>query len=368
MRCYATETLTCVERYLGNVVKFNDRIFRYALYRDGTTEDMYAVVCWKDPAETLVLSDVLCVIVNGKRYYFEELEGWDDPVCRFPYDPDPYSTMLAKQKYADIITNGVLETDGIYFWMKEYTVLPQVTMNPVLYANHSQTLNWSLRPGDDRNGWGISLELLQKGAGEADFTSTVLFSEEQRSSWRLSTDMSILGRQAYLILEYRTYAADWDGKDLEDFVTLNRRITPVQTVTRNAAIPLAPSGVEHTMLLEGGKVTISWPAVKDPVNTISGYILERAAAAGGETPESFVRLYEGSSVQFRDTLPEGTDHIRYRVCAVNTAGTKSPWTDTGALAVVKSNLYMGVGGKWIRAAAVWIGSRKASPMIKIIGK
>ncbi|MBQ8640655.1 MAG: hypothetical protein IJ480_00425 [Clostridia bacterium] len=365
MRCYATETMTCVSRYTGTVMKLNEHSFHYAVYRDGLSDDLYVTVGWADPERTEDITACLELNLAETRMSFGTLEGWDDPVCRISCSAADGKVYLEKKWEPDVMTNGALVTDGVWIRFDQYTVLPEITLEAVLYANHTGTLTWSLHPGDDRNGWGTAMELRQREPGETEYRTTVLFADELRSSCRLTTGQDLLGMEACLMLEYRTFAADWDGETLEDFVTLNRVLTPLQTVERDAAIPLAPDGIETTLLLDGGKVTVSWPVPQDPVNTIVSCILERASAAEDSPASDFIRLYEGSSGQFRDTLPEGLDTVRYRVCSVNAAGTRSPWTDSGTLQIVKSNVYTAIGGRWIRAAAVWIGGKKASPMVKV---
>lgn len=366
MRCYATEKLTCVGRYTGIALRLDGKSFHYAAYRDGMTEDLYITVGWADEAETADIRSYVTLQLDSGTVPFDIMEGWDTPVCRIPWDTEEDRVFIAKKGSWFTMTSGAIETDVIRVYQRRFESLPVFAMEPVLYAGYTHTLTWELTPGDGRTGWVTGVNLRQRKPDDTDFTEQTLAENRRMTSCRVTLGEEVLGSDVCLVMEYRTFPADWDGSDTEDFVTLNRYVTPVQRVSRNAAIPLAPAQIGTTLLIDGGKVTVSWTAVNDPVNTIEAYRLERAGKEKDGSLSGYSILYSGASDRFRDTLPEGLEGVRYRVCAVNTAGTASPWTDSGFLEVAKSNIYVGVNGKWIRAAAVQIGSRKASPMAVVM--
>ena len=253
-------------------------------------------------------------------------------------------------------------------YQKRFADLPVFSMDTVLYAGYTHSLTWTLVPGGDRSGWVTGLELRHRLTGESGFTAETLYADTKLTGARVTLGEEMLGREVTLAAEYRTYAADWDGRDAEDFITLNRFVLPVQRVERSASVPLAPAAAETTLPLDGGRITIRWTAVEDPVNTIAAYTLEREVQGQDGVLSGYVCLYSGASLQFRDTLPTGLAAVRYRVCAVNDAGRASPWMETGLLSIARSNIYVGTGGRWIRAAAVQVGGRSASPMLTVGGK
>ena len=371
MRCYANETLTCVTRYTGKYMLVNGKAFQYAMYREGTGDTVYLAVHWLQASGSAAVWDVLRCRAGTEMYDFAVLEGWEDPVCVMPYLTDEtgeggllYEVVTRDSGYG-LYYNDMYH-NSLPLYPKDYQTLPQMVVpEVVMAAGYGQSLRWKITPGDGRNGWCVNLELRYREPGADVWETEALFTESLHGYYRMTIGSHLLGKEVCLMLEYRTYGTDWGGYNLEDFVTLNRAVTPWQTVERDAAIPLQPEEIGVSMLLAGGRVTVQWSAVTDPLNLISGYRLERAAAGTDGVPENFVQLYNGTSAQFRDTLPGDAGNVVYRVCAVNRAGTQSPWTETGILEVAQSNLYVSRGGKWIRAAGVWIGEKRASPMARI---
>lgn len=367
MQNYSSSTMTCVDRYTSSRLKLNETIFHFAVYREGLGDQLYVVANWSknatDPGE---LTEMLAVKLNGTKYNFTNVEGWEDPVCILPYVESttegeetitPSYALVPKNRapmtYAGISISTYDLHPGAYATLPTLTITP-----PTIYGNYSHMVRWRLTAGEERSGWVTGMTMRVRESGNS--TETALFTNDLHSYYTLQTDASIVGKEVCLVLEYRTYSADWAGYDLEDFVTCNRCVTPWQTVTRDGSVPFAPTGLTNSMLLAGGKVTVGWTAVSDPLNTISGYRLERSVNGG-----DYTSLYSGTSTQFRDTLPTTAQSVVYRVCAVNSNSVASPWTDSGTLPVAQSNLYVAKDGKWVRAAGVWIGNKRASPMARV---
>lgn len=368
MRCYATETMTCAGRYFGNALKMDGKIFHYAAYRDGLTDDLYINVGWADETETADITQYAEVYLDSGALELEYLDGWDTPVCRISWETDPDRVFVRRKSAWVTMTNGTLETDSVRVYQSRFETLPVFSMEaPTLYAGYSHHLTWELTAGEDRNGWVTGMELRHRTPGEEAFTVQTLCSDAQLSYYTVVTDGAVLGQEVCLAVEYRTYAADWDGDDTEDFITLNRYVTPVQLVNRDGSLPLAPEALETTLLIDGGKAAVSWTAVEDPLYGTPVYVLERCGTDAEENTTGFVQLYIGESTRFRDSLPAGLTAVQYRVRVENTDGSISPWTETGTLEVAQSNIYVGLNGKWIRAAAVQAGSRTASPLA-VIGR
>lgn len=358
MQDYSSTTMTCVERYTGNRLKLSGTAFQYAIYRNGVDEQLTIVANWvagtTAPGE---IPKLLSCVWNGTTYSFTTRSGWEDPVCVVPYTGENISYALTPAGGATMLYNGSRVTE-YQLTPNVYTTPPAMTVTvPTLYGSHSQTIRWTLTAGDERKGWVVTMSMRSREVGSTTESETELFTNSLHVYYILQTDSTIVGKEVCLVLEYRTYAQDWNGSDQDAFVTCNRYVTPWQYVSRDAAIPLSPEGLTTSLLLAGGKVTVSWQAVVDPLNTISSYRLERSVNGG-----SYTSLYSGTSTQFRDTLPTSAQNVVYRVCAVNNKSVASPWTDSGTLAVAQSNLYVAKGGKWVRAAGVWIGEKRASPM------
>ncbi len=369
LKNYATETVTCVNRYAGDYCRVGGYRFHYAVYRIPGKDEVYVTANWVDNSTTRSIRDLIWIHVGEYFYYLLPQDGWDDPVAIIPLTADmPILTICSRMAAYDLYyppTNH----QPIPLSIDVPAVLPSAAISSPLYANYSHPLTWTIQPGDNRIGWGTGVSLVTRTLEnpdtveieETDFVETAVFANTKKTEYTMVTDGTLLGKEAYLALEYRTYAPDWDGVDIEQFVTLNRTFTPVQLVTRDAAIPLSPAALTTSVPLEGGRLTVRWQPPEDLLCEIVGYILERETVSGGIS-SGFVQLYRGSSLLFRDTLPEKTDGIRYRVSAVNALGNLSVWADTGLLAVAKSNLYVGFGGTWRPVGAVWVGNTKASPM------
>ena len=282
MRCYANETMTCVDRYTGKYLQINGDPFQYAIYRNGTEDRLYLTVHWLQESTKTAVRDVLQCRAGGELYDFTDMAGWEDPVCVLPYLTDESDSGAVLYAFVPKGGYGVLYYNFVDYsifplYPGNYLTLPKISVSDVVMAgNYTQTVRWTLTPGDDRSGWAVHMELRYREPGEDSWETETLFTDTMENSWRMTTGSTIVGKEACLLLEYRTYRADWGGYNLDDFVTLNRTVTPWKLVERDAAIPLAPGNIGVSMLLAGGRVTVQWSAVKDPLNAIAAYRLERA--------------------------------------------------------------------------------------------
>ena len=101
-------------------------------------------------------------------------------------------------------------------------------------------------------------------------------------------------------------------KDLENYYTKGETLSP-ETVY-------------------GGKETeISWTAASDPDGNLSGYILERQTNGG-----SWSQRYKGSGQSYADTVPFGTESVRYRVKAYDGENLSSGYTTSPTRSVVNA--------------------------------
>ena len=103
------------------------------------------------------------------------------------------------------------------------------------------------------------------------------------------------------------------------------------TVKNNTA-PGAPESITVPETVYGGKETeISWTAASDPDGNLSGYILERQTNGG-----SWSQRYKGSGRSYADTVPFGTESVRYRVKAYDGENLSSGYTTSPTRSVVNA--------------------------------
>ena len=103
------------------------------------------------------------------------------------------------------------------------------------------------------------------------------------------------------------------------------------TVKNNTA-PGAPESITVPETVYGGKETeISWTAASDPDGNLSGYILERQTNGG-----SWSQRYKGSGQSYADTVPFGTESVRYRVKAYDGENLSSGYTTSPTRSVVNA--------------------------------
>ena len=103
------------------------------------------------------------------------------------------------------------------------------------------------------------------------------------------------------------------------------------TVKNNTA-PGAPESITVPETVYGGKETeISWTAASDPDGNLSGYILERQTDGG-----SWSQRYKGAGLSYADTVPFGTESVRYRVKAYDVENLFSGYTTSPTRSVVNA--------------------------------
>jgi len=368
MRNYASENFTCTALRDDGSLTIVGAVFFCGAFRDWLTDRLYVTVQLSNPIYSTDLREVLVLECGGITYPFAEAEGWDGPVAEVSWKSALSGLSIGKKKSYSTLTDNGREVDSVPLELCDFQTMPALPFSPTLYANHTRILSFAMELEDGRRGAATGLTLFTREPGEETWDSTVLFRNVPLSAYTLETDSSLLGKEAYLAVEYRTFPAEgWDGQSVADFVTLNRMTTPVRTVSGDGELLFTPVGLTCSMLLSGGSVTVTWKAAADSekLYDLSHYVLERAAAVGEDLPAAFGQLYAGPATRFRDTLPAGADTVAYRVKAVSTLGPASAWCETGPASVVKSNVYVGIDGEWVRAAAVQVGSRKASPMLRV---
>ena len=253
MLCYATEKMTCVDRYLGTALKVGGYAFQFAVYRDGLFGNLYVTADWCESRSTSIGSMLRC-LVDGTYYSFSTVSGWEDPVCVIPCSAEPDTSALVPVSSGSRITLHSTGYTSYAFRTGTFLTLPKFTRPDVtLYGNYSQKVEWTLVPGDNRRGWVSSMEIRYRDPGETAFDAIAVFTDTLHTYRYLTTDSTIVGKEACLMLEYRTYSADWSGQDLEDFETLNRSVTLCSTWNGTHLFLLHRAGSRYPCSLPGGR-------------------------------------------------------------------------------------------------------------------
>ncbi|MBE6568900.1 MAG: hypothetical protein E7658_01610 [Ruminococcaceae bacterium] len=333
----------------------NDNGFEVAVLR--AEEYLCVIGAYDDPAVGDPGTLLQC-IYNDTAYTFETLDDWDTMVCRIPYLPDGPRRMEVKPiiPVNKLALSGSSIT-GFTLSFADCDTAPVISFAPVLYADCENTVSVVESPLEEGHFGGIyRLALYTRAPGEADFTETVLLSYTKKLQCTY-TMADTVGYEWYMVLVYRTFdEAEW-GSAYYKYVTTLQITTPVQTVSRSGSVPLAPAYIRTGALLAGSPVTVTWAAVEDPVVPVKDYTLERSADG-----VNFTALYTGTSLQYPDIVPADGDGVWYRVRANGTNGAVSPWCTSGMLTAAVSNMYIGTVYGIRPVGAVYIGSRRASPL------
>lgn len=105
------------------------------------------------------------------------------------------------------------------------------------------------------------------------------------------------------------------------------------TITYNQA-PTTPGSLTVPETVLGGKpVSLSWSASTDPDGNLEGYMVERSLDGG----TSWTQIYQGSALSTANTVPFGSETVRYRVKAYDSEGAASGY-QTSPVRVVVNNL------------------------------
>ena len=97
--------------------------------------------------------------------------------------------------------------------------------------------------------------------------------------------------------------------------------------------PTAPNGITTpSHIIRGQNAVISWGIATDPENTVTGYILERAANGG-----TFTQIYRGANRTHTDTIQENIDTVQYRVRAFNNHSIEGANTTSAVLSAITAN-------------------------------
>jgi len=362
---YASETLTCLAYSGDTAYAVDGKKFEYCLYKNETTGEHILLVDYATTSSGSIGSK-LCVDA-GQDYDITTLDGFSHTGCVFPASMSQSSVTIKKDS-AMSLTSGASPISNIRITIYRYDTPPVLLLeDPAFLGSYDNPITWTLLPGDDRVGGVTAMTVYYRTSETNDWIEAAQFTDTLKTEWSYRPKTT-LGYQYYITAEYRTFASGWDGVTISDFRTLNRKSTGICTVTRKATTPETPNWLITGILTDGGKVNVRWEEVIDPLYPIASYTLERAVGTADATPDTFVTLYSGESTEFRDQLPVNIQSVVYRVCCYNSLGNVSAWYTTSPMPVVRSNVYVGQDGAWVRAAKLYVGSHPASARIYVDGK
>ena len=105
----------------------------------------------------------------------------------------------------------------------------------------------------------------------------------------------------------------------------------VATVKAANVAPTVPSSISVPEAVHSGEtITITWGASTDVNNNLSGYETWRAVNGGS----SWTQIYQGHACSATDTVPAGTETVRYRVRAYDTKNAFSGWKTSAWVTVL----------------------------------
>lgn len=354
---FLTADLHCLD-YAEPVNYFiNNNCFGYGIFRNGTY--LYVITQYEDTTLGEPGACLTCTY-NDNMYSFQPLDGWTTLVCRIPYAAEADTQIVFQPTSGNELRRGFYTVKQLEAVFLSCVTPPTFALTTTLYEGYDNVLKWKITPGDGRVGYAYTVFLYLRKPGEADFTQTVVTDKQLITAASVAVGDVPLGTEWYLFIEYRTFDREtWDYQ-YYNYTTFTQVTTPVQVVSRNATIPLAPTSLTTGTLHAGGKTTVSWSKVQDPLVNVSTYTLQRSLNG-----TDFIALYRGTSQQYPDNIPAGTKQVWYRVCANSSAGVSSPWLTVGPFEVIVSNLYVGTASGIRQVSAIRVGTENASPLVYI---
>ena len=190
----------------------------------------------------------------------------------------------------------------------------------------------SVSPNPPKGGSNVSVSWGAASSGGGAISNYELSKQVDGGSWTVVGTYGSSTRTASVpvakgteTIAFRVRAKDANGY-WSDYKT-----SGTYTVKNNTA-PGAPGSITVPETVYGGKETeISWTAASDPDGNLSGYILERQTNGG-----SWSQRYKGSGQSYADTVPFGTESVRYRVKAYDGENLSSGYTTSPTRSVVNA--------------------------------
>ena len=182
---------------------------------------------------------------------------------------------------------------------------------------------------------------------------------EERQTWYASdcnigtgssgvfTDMLLSAEDYWDKVQLDIYFAAYrEGAD--GYVGIYKYSSPVYQVVGSSS-PYAPHSLTYGDIRAGGSGEISWSRLYDSDHKGVYYELGRSVD-GGE----FSRIYCGQDTEYTDTLPHDAVTVVYRVGVMEGESVRY-WCVGERRGTALCNVFVGVDGAILRAAAVYIG-------------
>lgn len=344
----------CLLSTIAEDYRLNDNPITFGVLRTG---DLLCVIAEYDDPTLGDPGSLLQCTYNDTVYNFTVLSDWNALVCQIPYRYNRLGRVTVNVKdSADQLQSGNTKVSSINLDFSIFATVPSVSITPELYADCTNVFTVTQGPLDSGYfGAVYALNLYLRAPGETEFQTIALLSKSTAMQCSYVTE-NIVGYEWYMLLNYRTYDEDSWKNSYNNYASVAKIVTPVQTVTRSKSYPNVPSSLHTGMLLAGNRVSVSWEAVEDELIPIVSYTLERSVDGG-----DFVTLYTGTSLQYPDTVPAAGNSIQYRLCTNSTGGISSRWYTTDILPVIKSNMYIGTAEGIRIVTGVQIGGHRVSP-------
>lgn len=123
---------------------------------------------------------------------------------------------------------------------------------------------------------------------------------------------------------YSTSASAYPNGDVSGSYYYDQRTTVTS--------PTNPGSITIPESIKGGEAfTISWAAASGVAATVSGYQLQRKSDNG-----SWVTVYTGSSLSYKDTVAKGTNTVAYQVRAYDVNNQYSSFTTSRTVTVINN--------------------------------
>lgn len=357
----STERMTCLAESDGHTILWNGHAVAYRLYRDGLTDTLYFCLDFAAASEEAFATNHFRVTYNGETKGFAAVAGFSSPTCVLTYADAVQSLTLRLVAEDDTLTLDGTERRTLTCAFAWYDSLPQLAWSAHLYAAHNNYVTWKITAPEGKAAAPRRAVLWMKRQGEDAFTArTGANLDFELRGWYIPTDEADLGAQYYFTVAYTMHESK-SGP----WLTKNTLTTPVTVIDRDGRYPLPPV-LSCGTILRGGKVRLRWDNADDPLYGFAYFDLYRAVTEDKSAEPVWTLLYSGKGKQFTDAPPE-SGYVRYKVRGRTANSTREAVTDTGWRAQAKTNLFVGVDGRSVPAAAVHIGGRTALALA-IVGK
>lgn len=252
------------------------------VYLDGSTVDQWTRSPYMSSKNTA------CILNRNSA-----LSHYD---CSRTYGSRPAFTLPSTLSVTD---------DGMVVTNAAPTTPPSMTLPEHINGGTAIPVSWGASTDEDGNLEGYVVERSVDGGDS--------WTQIYQGTATSTTNTVPFGTEAVM---YRVRAYDSAGE-------YSPWRTSEQREVDNNTAPTAPAGITVPLtVLGGGEVTVTWSTAYDSEGNLSGYALERRVD-GGEWAE----IYRGTALSFTDAITKGWESVGYRVCAYDSCGAQSAYTE-----------------------------------------